>query len=136
MIEQVTHEGVVLAILLRAEYKTDGVEFFTPHNFSQQLGYMNREKGYKVVPHTHKTIEQTIVPTHEVLFVKSGKAKVFIYNNAQQLVAEKIMNTGDIILLVCGGHAVEMLEDTELIEIRQGPFDENSKVIFTPTIKV
>src|ERR1700712_3679533 len=110
MIEQVTHEGVVLAILLRAEYKTDGVEFFTPNNFSQQLGYMNREKGYKVVPHTHKIIEQTIVPTHEALFVKSGKAKVFIYNNEQELVAEKIMNKGDIILLVCEGTLFEWWE--------------------------
>ena len=41
------------------------------------------------------------------------------------------MKTGDVILLVSGGHGFEMLEESEIIEVKQGPYaGEEDKVRF------
>lgn len=56
--EQVLHEDSLLAIIIRSDYKNEGIEFFTPDDFSQQLAYMNRPAGYKIAPHVHNKIEQ------------------------------------------------------------------------------
>ena len=130
MIEQITDNGSIIATIIRAEFKKDGVQFFTPHEFSQQLGYMNRPKGYKVEAHTHKLSERTVLLTHEVLYLKSGKVKVSLYNDRYTLITECTLSKGDVILLASGGHAVEMVEDSEIIEIKQGPYSEDDKVYF------
>lgn len=131
MTETITHDGLIIAIIIRANYKRDGVEFFTPNQFSQQLGYMNRPCGYKVEAHTHKKIQHDVQLTHEVQFVKSGRIKVGLYNDDRTFIEERILSTGDVILLASGGHSVEMLEDSELIEVKQGPYSDDDKQIFT-----
>ena len=43
----------------------------------------------------------------------------------------RILKSGDVILLVSGGHDFEMLEDTEMIEVKQGPYaGEDDKECF------
>lgn len=42
MIENIIHQKKTLAIIIRTNYKKDGISFFTMGDFSQQLGYMNR----------------------------------------------------------------------------------------------
>ena len=37
--------GETLAIIIKADYKKDGIEFFTPDDYSQQLAYMKHPKG-------------------------------------------------------------------------------------------
>ena len=34
----------------------------------------------------------------------------------------KTLQSGDLILLCGGGHSFEMLEDTSMIEVKQGPY--------------
>lgn len=132
MVEEIVdHSNVLLAIIIRAEYKKEGIEFFTPHHFSQQLGYMNRPKGYKIEAHTHRIVERKVSVTQEVLVVKSGSIKVRLFGVNQMFVKERILYPGDIILMAKGGHSVEMLEDTELIEVKQGPYTEADKIRFT-----
>ncbi len=68
----------------------------------------------------------------EVLYLKSGKIKIILYNNDYSLIKECILNIGDIILLASGGHSLEFMEDSELIEIKQGPYNDDDKIIFSP----
>jgi len=51
MIHSIEHNSRQLAIIIRRNFKKDGVEFFTPGSYSQQVGYMNRPEGYVVPPH-------------------------------------------------------------------------------------
>lgn len=133
MIEKIEHEGVLFAIIIRANYQKEGISFFTPNDFSQQLGYMNRKKGYVIEPHIHKLIERKVVLTQEVLYIKSGKVLVNFYDEAQLFVEHRTVFSGDVILLANGGHGFEMLEDSEMIEIKQGPYvGEEDKVRFKP----
>ena len=121
-IEYVYEEKKLLAIILRTSFKKEGIDFFTPTDFSQQLGYMNRPKGYKIQPHIHQKIERTIQYTQEVLFIKKGIVRVDFYKNDKTYLNSKFLFIGDVILLSSGGHGFEMLEDSEIIEVKQGPF--------------
>ena len=124
-LEHVYEGEKLLAIILRTTFKKEGIDFFTPPDFSQQLGYMNRPKGYKIQPHIHQKIERTIQFTQEVLFIKKGLVRVDFYRNDKTYLNSKLINDGDVILLSAGGHGFEMLEDSEIIEVKQGPFAGN-----------
>ncbi len=133
MIEKFTHNNLSLAVIIRANYKKDGIEFFTNDNDSQQLGYMNRAKDYVIAPHRHNLVPREVHLTQEVLFIKSGKVRVDFYDNNQNYLKSSILNQGDVILLADGGHGFKMLENSEMIEVKQGPYcGERDKVRFNP----
>src|SRR6185369_14225541 len=127
MIESINHNGNVMAIVLRANYRADGIRFFTPDDFSQQLGYMNRPRGYVIPPHVHNPVERSVHYTKEVLFIRSGKVRVDFYDDAQNYLESRVLGPGDVILLAYGGQACEM------IEVKQGPYaGESDKTRFAP----
>lgn len=131
MIERIEHNSTLLAIIIRAHYKSEGIAFFTPGDFSQQLGYMNRGKGYIIEPHIHRIVERKVTLTQEVLYIKTGKVLINFYDDDQKYLEYRILEKGDVILLASGGHGFEMLEDTEMIEIKQGPYiGDEDKVRF------
>jgi len=133
MVEQINHQGKLLAIILRANYSADGIQFFTPNDFSQQLGYMNRPQGYVIPPHVHNPVVREVQFTKEVLIIKSGKVRVDFYDDNQNYLESRILNQGDIVLLAFGGHGFEMLEASEIIEVKQGPYaGEEDKTRFLP----
>ena len=134
MIEEITNQQNILGIIIRANYHKDGISFFTPGDFSQQLGYMNRPKGYVIEPHVHNLIERKVTLTQEVLYIKSGKVRVDFYDDDKNYLESKIVEKGDVILLAAGGHGFEMLADAEMIEIKQGPYcGDEDKVRFKHT---
>ena len=131
MLEQINHKDKILAIIIKANYHKDGISFFTPDSFSQQLGYMNRPEGYLIPPHVHNVVERKAELTQEVLYVKSGKVRVDFYDDDKKYLESRIVTTGDVILLAHGGHGFKMLEQSEMIEVKQGPFcGEMDKVRF------
>ena len=111
----------------------DGIEFFTPNSYSQQIGYMNRPAGYVIAPHVHNPIVREVQYTKEVLYIKSGKMRVDFYSEVQEYIESTILEAGDVILLAYGGHGFEMLEPTEVIEVKQGPYaGDQDKTRFEP----
>jgi len=133
MIEKFEYNNKLLAIIIRSSFKKEGIDFFTPDNFSQQLAYMNRPKGYVIAPHVHNMIPREVSLTQEVLYIKSGKVRVDYYDDDKVYLESNIVETGDVILLAAGGHGFEMLEESEMIEVKQGPFcGEADKVRFEP----
>lgn len=122
MIENILHQGQILAVLLRSDYYSEGIEFFTPNDFSQQLGYMNRPQGYVIQPHVHNPVAREVHYTKEVLFIKSGKLRVDFYDDDQTYLESRVLHQGDVLLLAYGGHGFKMLEPTEIIEVKQGPY--------------
>lgn len=122
MIEKIVHHGKSLAFILRGDYHADGIQFFTPDDFSQQLGYMNRPHGYVIPPHVHNPVVREVHFTKEVIFIKSGKVRVDFYNDDQSYLESHILYQGDVVLLAYGGHGFEMLEASEIIEVKQGPY--------------
>lgn len=133
MFDQITHNNKLLAIIIRADYHREGISFFTPGDFSQQLGYMNRPEGYVIPPHTHNLVERKVDMTQEVLVVRSGKVRVDFYDEERNYLESSVLQSGDIILLAHGGHGFKMLEPTEMVEVKQGPYcGEMDKTRFEP----
>ena len=134
MIEKIINNDELLSIIIRTSFKSDGIEFFTPDNFSQQLAYMNRPKSYVIPPHVHNSVARNVNFTQEVLFIKSGKVRVDYYDDKKKYLESKILNQGDVVLLASGGHGFEMIEDSEIIEVKQGPYSgEMDKERFDPS---
>lgn len=119
---EIKHNKEIIAIIIPSDYKKDGIEFFTPDDFSQQFAYMKRPEGYAIPPHVHNFVPREVLFTQEVLFIKSGKVRVDFYDDEQNYLESRILNLGDVILLACGGHGFVMLEESEIIEVKQGPY--------------
>lgn len=133
MIEQIHYNEILLSVIIRREFQKDGIEFFTPDTFSQQIGYMKRPINYVIPPHTHNAVQRDVHFTQEVLFIKSGKIRVDFYDDNQSYLESRILFPGDVVLLAYGGHGFEMLEESEIIEVKQGPYaGERDKVRFEP----
>ena len=123
-VERIAHGRDVLAVIIPSGFSSEGIQFFTPKDYSQQLGFIRHTAGKRVQEHTHKPQDRIITYTQEVLFVRRGRVKVNLFDKKKRFVAERVLSNGDIILLVSGGHVFEFLEDTELIEVKQGPYLE------------
>ena len=97
---------------------------------------MNRPKGYEIPPHIHNKVVRNVEFTNEVLLIKSGKVRVDFYDENKTYFQSEILNKGDVILLVKGGHGFEMIEKSEIIEIKQGPYvDDKDKTRFASVDK-
>lgn len=132
-IETVRHGELVLALILRRDFRREGIAFFTPPDYSQQLGYMNRPAGYVIRPHVHREVQRSVHQTREVLFVRRGRVRVDFYDNERRYVRSTELAEGDVILLADGGHGFEMLEDCEMVEVKQGPYaGDADKAVFDP----
>ena len=133
MIELVSFRSETLALILRASYYKEGIEFFTPDDYSQQLAYMNRPTGYVIPPHVHNPIRREVQFTKEVLFIKSGKVRVDFYSEDKVYVESRFLRAGDVILLALGGHGFQVIESAEIIEVKQGPYaGDKDKTRFDP----
>ncbi len=129
--EQITINNHLIAIILYNEYTKDGIEFFSPGDFSQQLGYMKRKKGDTIQEHKHLLHLREIKFTQETLFIKKGRVKVNFFDEDDIYFTNRELKTGDVILLASGGHGFEFLEETEMIEVKQGPYaGDKDKVRF------
>ena len=132
MIKEIKINQQLLAIIVPADYKAEGIEFFTPNELSQQLAYMNHPAGHQIVPHIHQHNKREVSYTQEVLIIKKGKLRVDFYDNDNEYLKSIILKKGDIVLLVSGGHGFEVLEEVEMIEVKQGPyFGDDDKVRFS-----
>ena len=135
MIERISDGQIELALILRSNFRSSGIEFLTPNHYSQQLGYMNRPAGYVIPPHLHNPVTREVAYTKEVLFIRSGKVRVDFYSENQTYLESKILLQGDVVLLAFGGHGFEMLEPTEIVEVKQGPYaGDADKTRFAPIL--
>jgi mannose-6-phosphate isomerase-like protein (cupin superfamily) len=124
-LDRVVSNGETLAIIIRRDFSRPGVHFFTPPDYSQQLGYMQHARGKIIQPHLHTAVQREVAYTQEVLFIKRGRLRVDFYDKSREYVESKILEAGDVILLASAGHGFEVLEDLEMIEVKQGPYAEH-----------
>lgn len=131
MIEYIKYEESPLAIIIHKGHQAEGIEFLTPGEYSQQLAYMHHPAGKKIDAHVHNEVHRNIRFTQEVLVIQKGRLRVDFYSQEKKYLESRILSEGDIILLVSGGHGFEVIEEIEMVEIKQGPYaGDNDKVRF------
>ena len=122
MMEQIIDRNQLLALIVSDKFDKPGTNFFTDNSLSQQLAYMRHPAGKVIQPHIHNPVPREVQYTQEVLFIKKGKLRVDLYDARQQYIASRILVGGDVILLATGGHGFEVIEEVEIIEVKQGPY--------------
>ena len=131
MLETIRHDGTVFAIIIMDSFRQPGVNFFTPENFSQQVAYLRHPRGKIIEAHLHNPVHREVLVTQEVIYIKKGKLRVDLYDAQTRYLESRILRTGDTIILVSGGHGFEILDETEMIEVKQGPYlGDNDKTRF------
>ena len=122
MVEKIECGGKILAIILRQNYEPEGVNFITAEDNPLQLGVLKHQKGSKIKPHIHKSSPRIVNEIQEVLHIAYGKVEAEFYTGDGKKVGDVTLNSGDTILLLSGGHGFNLLEDSKIIEIKQGPY--------------
>ena len=123
MIEKVEWQGKTLALILRARFDNEGVNFVTDEDSPLQLGILKHPQGFKIKPHIHRASSKVINSIQEVLHVEYGRVDVNFYDENGERLRSAIINMGDTILLVAEGHGFDILEDCKIIEVKQGPYE-------------
>ncbi len=121
-IKHIVHDNELLALILSHRFSEPGIHFFTPNELSQQLAYMKYDAGKIIPAHVHNPVHRDVFYTQEVLFLKKGKLRVDFYSKAQEYLESCVLEAGDVILLITGGHGFKVLEDLEMVEVKQGPY--------------
>ena len=123
----------MLAIIVRSSFSQPGINFFTPNDYSQQLAYMSHPTGKEIQPHVHKKVQREVHYTQETLFIRKGKLQVDFYSDDQIYLESRVLEAGDVILLIKGGHGFKVIEDLEMFEVKQGPYaGDEDKIKFIP----
>jgi len=131
MIKPIVHDDQLLGLLVSHRFREEGLHFLTPEHLSQQLAFMRYPSGKTINPHIHLPAARSLQDTQEVLVVKRGKVRVDFYDKEQNYLESHLLEAGDIILLAGGGHGFEILEEAEMIEVKQGPYmGEGEKIRF------
>lgn len=121
-IENIVHGLEPIALIIKADFDEPGIHFFTPPSFSQQVAFMKHPKGKKIAPHVHNLVNRQVLYTQEVLLVRRGRVRVNLYSSSREFLTYRTLEAGDVILLCGGGHSFEMLEETSMVEVKQGPY--------------
>ncbi len=135
IIEEIIINGRLCAIVLRAEYDQRGIQFFTKNELSQQLASMSYEPGKIIPAHTHRPVRREVFHTQEALFIRKGKLRVDFYSVENEYRCSRVLQKGDVILLIAGGHGFEVLEELNMVEVKQGPYaGDMDKVVFAAPV--
>ena len=134
-LERVTDDatGAELALVIRAGFGQPGINFVTDDESVHQLGVLKWPQGHLIDAHVHNPMARTIDSTQEVLFIRSGRVRVDLYGDDRGYRSSLELGAGDVIFLASGGHGFEILEDADIVEVKQGPYrGEGEKTRFRP----
>jgi len=133
--ENFVHNDITFAIIVRGDFHKEGITFLTDGSDLLEMGYMSHPAGYVVIPHSHPPFPRQTFGTQEVIFLKSGRMRVDFYSDKNATVGKCELKGGDWIILLAGGHGIEFLEPSILIEVKNGPYaGNNDKIRFFPNV--
>ena len=130
-VESVDRDGRRVALVVRAAGRPAGSAFVSDPADSFQLGFIVSPAGREIPRHVHPAPTRAATHTAEVVVVESGRCEVDVYDDDRTFLATVGLGPGDVVVLLRGGHAFRMTEDTVLIDVKQGPYSgPDAKVPF------
>ena len=122
MIKEIYDKSNLIALIISSRFVPSRTKFITDHKELLQAGYIVYPKGHKIEPHIHKPYIRKTSGTQEFLYVKQGKVKVNFYSETKEYIESSTLEENDFILLLGGGHGFEMIKNTIMIEVKNGPY--------------
>lgn len=115
--------GIIYAKIYRDSLWPENLNFYTQDKDFVQVSTWNYDKGKHLKAHKHKIAERISNKTQEVIFIKSGSLNATFYSEDNNLICNKIIKTGDFVIIFTGGHSYDILEDnTQVFEVKNGPY--------------
>ena len=124
---EIRNKNILYALIIKKKRRfiKNGVDFVSKNRDLLQLGFISHKKNHHIKSHIHLKKPRIINYCTEVLLIEKGKVKIkFFDNNLSDIKKDKVLTKGDIIILFQGGHGFKILEKTNIIEIKQGPYVE------------
>lgn len=122
LIDHITWSDQHIATIIRRDFMPPETTFISPDSYYQQLGFVVYPKDGVVARHAHLPLQRHLVGTPETLLIRKGRAEVELYAMDKSPLGTWVLDEGDMIQLVAGGHCFKCLEDTIFLEIKQGPY--------------
>lgn len=120
----IEHEGYRLAVYVPKEDVKKGLNFYSVDNDFIQVGTWGYDKGKVLPPHIHNNgVTRKVDRTQEVIHVIEGRVRALIFSEDEGLVESIMVERGDTLALLAGGHSYEILDDdTFVLEVKNGPY--------------
>ena len=132
MIKNIKYKNKTFGFIITYK-KKKGVNFLTPNNLSHQIGFIKHAKNHVIQPHWHHKNSRIINYTSEVLIILNGKIRVDFYTKKEKYLFSKVISKNHIIILIDGGHGFKIINSAEIIEVKQGPYNQKKdKKVFKP----
>lgn len=121
---EIKENDVVLARLIKSEdVWKKGLAFFSQDQDFIQVGTWGYDKEKHLLPHIHNEVSREVLWTQEVIYVKQGKIRAHIFGTLENKITDLDVHAGDVIILLRGGHGYTVMEDdTQVLEVKNGPY--------------
>ena len=129
-LETIEREGLAYALIIRSDATSEAkYNFLTDSANPLQLGMNFYKAGEVIKAHYHLTRQiETNSIVQEFILIGAGRALLRLYDAADQSeFTTRQLGTGDMVLLLAGGHGFDVQDDTKIVEIKLGPYDGKSK---------
>jgi len=122
-VDKIIYNNNVIAIRIK-KFKNGIMPLTDPHE-PLQLVIHKRSSGEYTKAHTHALKRRITEKLQECLVVINGKIKIDFYTPDKKYFKSIHLSSGEAIIFMNGGHGVHILKDSEIIEIKNGPFIED-----------
>src|SRR3954470_18920968 len=128
-VELVERAGTAYALVLRSNAESnEKYNFLTGPQNPLQLGMNFYQQGETIKAHYHLPRHVETSEVQEFLLIAQGRARLTLFDAQDQVPFQTVqLETGDMVLLLAGGHGLEIQENTKIVEIKQGPYDGKTK---------
>jgi hypothetical protein len=110
-------------MIIRKNFGSYGSHFATSLENPLQIGVIERGAGDVISSHKHLPVQVDYCGVRqEFLHVMMGKVRVKFFDTEGRQVAERVLDQGDSLLQMSGGHGFNFEEPTRLIEVKLGPY--------------
>ncbi|MDO8522310.1 MAG: hypothetical protein Q7S08_03420 [bacterium] len=127
--EKILHKGKLVAIRIKS--MPAGSVPMTPPEGAIQVLTLKHKKGASAEPHTHRAHKRVTHTLQECLVVISGLVRVSLYDGKGKAFRRFRVAAGETCVILSGIHGVEYLKNSEVIEIKNGPFIDDKKMLKT-----
>ncbi|HSB65921.1 MAG TPA: hypothetical protein VLD65_05035 [Anaerolineales bacterium] len=115
-----TKDNVLTSFIIQHEFRPTGTTFVTNPELAQPVGFVVYPAGGVIKRHIHKNVDRQNISSSEPLIIREGKLEIDIFDESKSLVATRLLEAGDFVLMVSGGHGFRGA--SILLEIKLGPY--------------
>ena len=121
-IKNIIHKEELYASVFNLEEIAEGLDFLTNDESFIQVGTWKYEKGKVLDAHYHNTYERKAYLTQEVVIVLNGTILCNLFTLERDFITTVEVKEKQLIIQYQGIQEYEIIEDSKIIEVKNGPY--------------